>query len=133
MCRNSRSERVKDGRTLSKVNPVRTAEQISQEDCLPFSLDYASSGPDGSPSLPRRPLISTFGFSVDSKSKKTEVSNLLNRGDLTSNDGSSIRKSEEKMFNLGGFKGSLNEPLNSLDSDSKSGPKGSLFDAYSQS
>lgn len=133
MCRNSRPERVRDGFPLSKVNPVRTTEESPQEDCLPFSLDDDSNAPDGSPSLLRMPLISTFGFSVDSKPKKTEVPKPLNRVNLTSNHGSSIRKSEGQMFNLGGFKGSLNEPLKSLDSDFKSGPKGSLFHAYSHS
>ncbi|CAL5388391.1 unnamed protein product [Camellia sinensis] len=70
---------------LSESNPVRSAEESSQEDCLPFILDDDSSGPDGSPSFVRRPSMkSTYGFSLDTKVDRKEVFNTSNNMDRTS-------------------------------------------------
>lgn len=124
-----------DGFPLSEANLVRTTEESSQEDCLPFSLDDESSGPDGSPSFIRRsPIRSTYGFSLDSKSKRNEASNPSNRIESTSNQGSVTRKPDLMMFSLGRFKhseGNRNEPLKCLDSKAKSGSKGAFLYAYS--
>ncbi|KAK6120326.1 hypothetical protein DH2020_046017 [Rehmannia glutinosa] len=69
------SQRVLDG-----LPPERNTEQISQEDCLPFSLDDDSSGPDGSPSFQRRSTMkSLYGFSLGSKPDRRDISNLANR------------------------------------------------------
>ncbi|THG13916.1 hypothetical protein TEA_016071 [Camellia sinensis var. sinensis] len=82
--RNS-SPRTIDGFSLSESNPVRNAEESSQDDCLPFILDDDSSGPDGSPSFVRRPSMkSTYGFSLDTKVDRKEVFNTSNNMDRTS-------------------------------------------------
>ncbi|XP_059647115.1 serine/threonine-protein kinase ATG1c-like isoform X2 [Cornus florida] len=70
--RNRRSSRMIDGIPFTEGNPVRNSEESSQEDCLPFSLDDDSSGPDGSPSFSRRrsSMNSTYGFSLDTVNKR---------------------------------------------------------------
>ncbi|KAK6126017.1 hypothetical protein DH2020_040244 [Rehmannia glutinosa] len=78
--RNRQSLRVLDDFPLSE----RNTEESSQEDCLPFSLDDDSSGPDGNPSSPRRSTMrSMYGFSLDSKSDRRDFSNLANRTDTS--------------------------------------------------
>ncbi|KAJ8899922.1 hypothetical protein K2173_019626 [Erythroxylum novogranatense] len=63
--RGKRSSRSMDGFPLSETNPVRTMEDNSQEDNLPFLLDYDSSGPECSPSFSKKsPEVKcTYGFS----------------------------------------------------------------------
>ncbi|KAL0316350.1 UNVERIFIED_CONTAM: Serine/threonine-protein kinase ATG1c [Sesamum radiatum] len=76
--RNRQPQRVSNDFPFSE----RNAEESPQEDCLPFSLDYDSSGPDGSPSFQRRSTMrSTHGFSLDSKPDRRDIFNLANRPD----------------------------------------------------
>ncbi|KAL2229499.1 UNVERIFIED_CONTAM: Serine/threonine-protein kinase ATG1c [Sesamum indicum] len=76
--RNRQPQRVSNDFPFSE----RNAEESPQEDCLPFSLDYDSSGPDGSPSFRRRSTMrSMHGFSLDSKPDRRDIFNLANRPD----------------------------------------------------
>ncbi|KAL3536445.1 hypothetical protein ACH5RR_004906 [Cinchona calisaya] len=112
---NMRSQKIVEGFPLSELKSVENIEEVFQED-LPFSLDEDSSGPDGSPSfVGRSPIRSTYGFSLDAKSDRKEVSKVAEKMDLASNYGSAARKQD--MFNVGGLKlseGNLNEPLKSM-------------------
>ncbi|KAK9289457.1 hypothetical protein L1049_007612 [Liquidambar formosana] len=96
-------------------------EESSQEDYLPFHLDDDSSGPDGSPSHLRRrsSMRSTYGFSLDSRVDRREVSSSTsNNMDLASRYGSATHKLENTGFRLEGHRpsdGILKDPLKSLD------------------
>ncbi|PIM98854.1 Serine/threonine-protein kinase involved in autophagy [Handroanthus impetiginosus] len=75
--RNRQSERLLEDSPLSEKN----SEESSQEDYLPFILDEDSSGPEGSPSFPRRSTMrSMYGFSLDSKPDRGDTY-LANRTD----------------------------------------------------
>ncbi|KAL3640670.1 hypothetical protein CASFOL_015638 [Castilleja foliolosa] len=90
------SQRVSDGCALSE----RNAEQTSQEDCLPFSLDDDSSGPDRSPSFQRRPTVKPlYGFSLDTKPDRKDT--FASKPDIK---GSSIGR---RRFSEGNLKASL--------------------------
>ncbi|KAL8039316.1 hypothetical protein ABFS82_10G027000 [Erythranthe guttata] len=89
---------------LSRRQPdesLRYTAQNSQEDCLLFSLDDDSSGPDGSPSSPRRSTMkSTYGFSLDPKSGRRGISNVANRTEFSKYSGGP-HKTEIKGSSLG--------------------------------
>ncbi|KAI3447719.1 hypothetical protein Pfo_004384 [Paulownia fortunei] len=112
--RNRQSQRVLDDFPLSE----RNTEESSQEDCLPFSLDDDSSGPDGSPSTPRRSTMrSMYGFSLDSKSERRDFLYLANRTD-SSKYNRTPRKTEITGYSLGGrqlSEGNLKESLKTTD------------------
>ncbi|KAL3639496.1 hypothetical protein CASFOL_017403 [Castilleja foliolosa] len=92
------SQRVLDGCAISEKN----AEQSSQEDCLPFSLDNDSSGPYRSPSFQRKPAVKPlYGFSLDMKPDRKDTSNLANKPEIK---GSSIGR---RRFSEGNLKASL--------------------------
>ncbi|KAI3474416.1 hypothetical protein Pfo_029277 [Paulownia fortunei] len=120
--RNRQSQRVLDGFPLSE----RNAAQSSQEDCLPFSLDDDSSGPDGSPSFPRRfTMKSLYGFSLDSKPDRRDISNLENRTDSSKYSGAP-HKTEITESSLGSRRlseGNLKESLKTTDLGLLDNPK----------
>ncbi|KAI3474139.1 hypothetical protein Pfo_028927 [Paulownia fortunei] len=120
--RNRQSQRVLDGFPLSE----RNAEQSSQEDCLPFSLDDDSSCPDGSPSFPRRfTMKSLYGFSLDSKPDRRDISNLENRTDSSKYSGAP-HKTEITGSSLGSRRlseGNLKESLKTTDLGLLDNPK----------
>ncbi|KAG8376953.1 hypothetical protein BUALT_Bualt09G0117700 [Buddleja alternifolia] len=112
--RNRQPQRVVDSFPLSEKN----TEENSQEDCLPFSLDVDSSGPDGSPSLPRwSTMRSTYGFSLDTKPDQKDLSHSANRTD-SSKYGSVPHKPEIIRSSLGSRRlseGNLKESLKTKD------------------
>ncbi|CAI9780116.1 unnamed protein product [Fraxinus pennsylvanica] len=62
----------------------RNTEESSQEDCFPFHKDD-SCGPDKSPSSVGSSTVRyTYGFSLDSKPDRRELSNIFNKMDLCS-------------------------------------------------
>ncbi|KAL2485188.1 Protein kinase superfamily protein [Abeliophyllum distichum] len=102
----------------------RNTIETAQEDCLAFSLDDDSNGPYESPSFSRRsPMRSTYGFSLDTKVDRREVSNIdrrevSNKMELLSKYSSAPRKPEITGFSLGGKRlsvGNLNENLKTND------------------
>ena len=107
-----------DGFPFSESNPDRSTDESSQEDCLPFTLDDDSSGPDGSPSRVRRsPLRSTYGFSVDKRNDRREVLNAPNKQDIFSQHKSGGHRVEISGFrysNRRPSEGSLKESLQSV-------------------
>ncbi|KAK3037449.1 hypothetical protein RJ639_031943 [Escallonia herrerae] len=115
---NKRPTRVTGGFPLLECNPVRSRQESSQEECLPFSLDDDSSGPDGSPSFGRRsPMISTYGFSLDTKVERREVATTSDK-DFSSTYGSVREKPENTGLRLGSHRpsgGNLKESLKSMD------------------
>lgn len=119
LLRNRRPLRLMDGFPFSECNSVRNTDESSQEDCLPFTLDDDSSGPDGSPSFIRRsPMRSTYGFSLDKKVDRREVSNTLNNVDLSSKYSSARHKPENTGYRAGNCRpsdGNLKESLKSMD------------------
>lgn len=117
--RSRRSSRMVEGFPLAECNPVKNIEESSQEDCLPFILDYDSSGPEGSPSLRRRPSMkSAYGFSPDSKVDRLEASpatfnnmdHTFKYGIATHKENSTLRLDSHKSSDI-----SLTEPLKSMD------------------
>ncbi|KAK3003149.1 hypothetical protein RJ639_018675 [Escallonia herrerae] len=106
------------GFPLLECNPVRSSQESSQEECLPFSLDDDSSGPDGSPSFGRRsPMRSTYGFSLDTKVERREVANTSDK-DFSPTYGSVREKPENTGLRLGSRRpsgGNLKESLKSMD------------------
>ncbi|KAL8102311.1 serine/threonine-protein kinase ATG1c-like isoform X2 [Apium graveolens] len=117
MTRSMRSLRI-DGFPFSESNPDRSTDESSQEDCLPFTLDDDSSGPDGSPSHVRRsPLRSTYGFSVDKRNDLREVFNAPRKQDIFSKHSSGGHKGEIsglRYSNRRPSEGSLKESLQSV-------------------
>ncbi|KAL1804728.1 hypothetical protein ACET3Z_027796 [Daucus carota] len=115
--RSMRSMRI-DGFPFSESNPDRSTDESSQEDCLPFTLDDDSSGPDGSPSRVRRsPLRSTYGFSVDKRNDRREVLNAPNKQDIFSQHkrgGHRVEISGFRYSNRRPSEGSLKESLQSV-------------------
>ncbi|KAK2972292.1 hypothetical protein RJ640_014350 [Escallonia rubra] len=118
---NKRPTRVTGGLggfPLPERNPVRSRQESSQEECLPFSLDDDSSGPDGSPSFVRRsPMRSTYGFSLDTKIERREVANTSDK-DFSSTYGSVREKPENTGLRFGSRRssgGNLKESLKSMD------------------
>jgi len=103
---------------------VRSAEESSQEDCLPFTLDDYSSGPDGSPSFSKRsPIRSTYGFSLDANVDKKAVYNTSNNMDLSSKYSSARQNSENTGVRIGNrrtLEGNLKESLKSMDHRTRS-------------
>ncbi|KAL6508009.1 hypothetical protein OROGR_024204 [Orobanche gracilis] len=112
--RNRQSQRVLDGFSLSE----RNTEQISQEDCLPFSLDADSSCPDGNPSSQRKSTIkSLYGFSLDTKTDRRDISNLADKADSSIHIGAPL-KTEITGSNIGNRRfseGNLKESLKTAD------------------
>ncbi|KAM7263675.1 hypothetical protein ACFE04_001358 [Oxalis oulophora] len=91
------SSRSTDNFPSAESSPVRTADESSQDDCLPFLLDDDSSGAEGSPSFnKRKPSINTtYGFSLDTKPNRREATpSAFNNMDLTSRSGSVRNKLE---------------------------------------
>ncbi|KAA8518953.1 hypothetical protein F0562_016273 [Nyssa sinensis] len=118
LLRNKRSARIIDAFPFSERSPPRNLVETSQEDCLPFSLDDDSSGPDGSPSFVRKrsSLKSTYGFSLDTEDRR-EMSNASNQL-LTLKYSSVTHKPENSGFRLDNFRPSesnLKESLKSMD------------------
>ncbi|KAI3474134.1 hypothetical protein Pfo_028922 [Paulownia fortunei] len=111
---------------LSQRQPVEFFSKSSQEDCLPFSLDDDSSGPDGSPSFPRRfTMKSLYGFSLDSKPDRRDISNLENRTDSSKYSGAP-HKTEITESSLGSRRlseGNLKESLKTTDLGLLDNPK----------
>uniref|UniRef100_A0A5B7ANB7 Putative serine/threonine-protein kinase ATG1 n=1 Tax=Davidia involucrata TaxID=16924 RepID=A0A5B7ANB7_DAVIN len=117
--RSKRSARIIDRFPFSERNPLRNTEEMSQEDCLPFSLDDDSSGRDGSPSFVRKrsSMKSTYGFSLDTEVDRMEMSNTSNQ-DLTSKYSGVTHKPENTGFRLDNYRpseGNLKESLKSID------------------
>ena len=52
--RKGTSTRREDSNPFSEYSPLKSREESSPDDCLPFFLEDDSSGPDGSPSFLRR-------------------------------------------------------------------------------
>ncbi|XP_051113959.1 serine/threonine-protein kinase ATG1c-like isoform X2 [Andrographis paniculata] len=96
----------------------RTADEITQEDCLPFSIDYDSSGPDGNQLfLSKSSKRSMHGFSLDSKSEQKALSTLANRRD-SFKDNITTHKTEIEGSSLGSHQlseGNLKESLKTMD------------------
>ncbi|KAG6434352.1 hypothetical protein SASPL_105982 [Salvia splendens] len=93
--------------------PGRNAEENSQEDCLPFSLDDDSSVPVGSPSPKRSTMRSMYGFSLDSKFEQRDYLNLATRAGSSKNN-SGPCKTRITGSNLGSHQlseGNLKESL----------------------
>ncbi|GFY83679.1 protein kinase superfamily protein [Actinidia rufa] len=115
LLRKRRSQRTIDSFPFSEHNRVRNAEG-RQDDCLPFSLDDDSRGPDRSPSFVRRPSMkSTIGFSLGDRK---EVSNTADKMDLTSKFNSVSHKPENTSFRLDSRRpseGNLKESFKSTD------------------
>lgn len=116
-----RSSQIFNGFPLAECNPLRNADDSSQEDCMPFPLDDDSSGPEGSPSFMRRmsSMKSTYGFSLDSKVDRRErVFNTPNNMDLASKYSSASRKPEITGFRIDSVRPSdvnVNEPVKSME------------------
>ncbi|KZV51752.1 hypothetical protein F511_11440 [Dorcoceras hygrometricum] len=111
MRRNSQTQRVSAG----FPPPERNTEENTLEDCLPFSLDGDSSGPDQSPSFTRRSSTKPmYGFSLNSKPDQRQISNPRNRTDLLSKFSSAPQQTENSGFSLGNqrlLEGNLKESL----------------------
>ncbi|KAM7526395.1 hypothetical protein LguiA_016297 [Lonicera macranthoides] len=124
LSRSRRPSRLIEGFPFSEHNFVRSAEESSQEDCLPFTLDDDSSGPDGSPSFSKRsPIRSTYGFSLDTKVDKKAVYNTSNNMDLSSKYSSTRQNYENTGFRIGNrrpLEGNLKESLKSMDHRTRS-------------
>ncbi|KAG5550299.1 hypothetical protein RHGRI_015305 [Rhododendron griersonianum] len=116
LLRNRRSPKTIVGFPFSERSPVRNAEEGSQEDNLPFSLDDVSNGPDRSPSFVRKPSMkSTVGFSVGDRK---EVSTTSNNMDLSSKFSSVAHKPENTSLRLDSripSEGNLKESFKSAD------------------
>ena len=85
-----RAQKIIDNFPLFELNLVGKIEEIAQQD-LPSSLDDDSSGLDGSPSfVGMSPIKSTYGFSLDAKADRKEVSKAAEKKDLASNYGVSV-------------------------------------------
>lgn len=100
---------------LFESKPVRDVAESSQDDCLPFFLDDDSSGPEGSPSRPKRrsSMKSTYGFSVDTKHGREATSNAGKNMDLRYGnklDNTNLRHDSYKLSDE-----NLNEPPKCLD------------------
>ncbi|KAL5991708.1 hypothetical protein ACLOJK_012618 [Asimina triloba] len=76
LSQNAFNQSLRSSRTLSRPKDSfpqvacslpRQTEEISQDDCLPFSIDDDSSGPDGSTFMPlkRNLTVPTYKFSAD--------------------------------------------------------------------
>lgn len=107
--------RSADDFPLFESKPMRDAAESSQDDCLPFFLDDDSSGPEGSPSCPKRrsSMKSTYGFSVDTKHGREATSNAVNNLDLRYGnklDNTNLRHDSYKLSDE-----NLNEPPKCLD------------------
>ncbi|XP_023874179.2 serine/threonine-protein kinase ATG1c isoform X2 [Quercus suber] len=117
-----RSSRLLDEFPSSECNPVRSMEESSPDDCLPFFLDDDSSGAEGSPSfLKRRPsMTSTYGFSLDTKVDKREAASTTSNNIIpTSRHGSSTDKLESTSPKLDSHRPPSNrnliDPLKPMD------------------
>ncbi|KAL6998362.1 Serine/threonine-protein kinase ATG1c [Sarracenia purpurea var. burkii] len=102
LLRSRRSPRVLDGFALPEINLVTNAEQIPQEDRLPFILDDGSTAPDGSPFFLRsKPSMkSTYGFSLDAAIDRKEAPNTSNNMNFTSKYGTVMHRPENTGFRL---------------------------------
>ncbi|XP_058215222.1 serine/threonine-protein kinase ATG1c-like isoform X2 [Rhododendron vialii] len=116
LLRNRRSPKTIVGFPFSERSPVRNAEEGSQEDNLPFSLDDVSNGSDRSPSFVRKPSMkSTVGFSVGDRK---EVPTTSNNMDLSSKFSSVAHKPENTSLRLDSripSEGNLKESFKSAD------------------
>ncbi|MFS7943436.1 putative protein kinase Group-Pl-3 family [Helianthus anomalus] len=74
LSRDRRPQRTTDRFSYPKGPSFKNIEDNSQEDNLPFSLDYDSSGPDGSPQFIKRSPPTTYGFSLDKEADKGDLS-----------------------------------------------------------
>ncbi|CAH8265103.1 unnamed protein product [Arabidopsis lyrata] len=93
--------RTMDGFLSSGSSPSRNMEESSQDDCLPFLLDYDSSGPEGSPSYLKKTssMKSSSGFKVDTKIERKEAeSSPLKYTEFTSGYSSVDQKVENNRF-----------------------------------
>ncbi|XP_075517303.1 serine/threonine-protein kinase ATG1c isoform X1 [Primulina tabacum] len=106
----SQPQRVTAGLPVAE----RNTEGNTLEDCLPFSLDGDSSGPDQGPSFTRPSIKPIHGFSLNSKPGQREISNLQNRTDLPSKYSSVPQQTEILSSSLGSQRlseGNLKESL----------------------
>jgi serine/threonine-protein kinase ULK/ATG1 len=114
--RNRRSPKTIGGFPFSERNAARNAEEGSQEDKLPFSLDDDYNGPDRSPSFARKPpMKSTVGFSLGNRK---EVSTASNDRDLSFKFSSIAQKPETTSLRLESRRrseGNLKESFKSAD------------------
>ncbi|XP_076955330.1 serine/threonine-protein kinase ATG1c-like isoform X2 [Bidens hawaiensis] len=70
-----RPRKTTEGFSYPKSPAFKNKEEHIQEDNLPFSLDYDSNGPYGSPPVIKKsPLRSTYGFSLDTEADKRDSS-----------------------------------------------------------
>ncbi|KAE8684793.1 Kinase superfamily protein isoform 2 [Hibiscus syriacus] len=112
-----RSRRIsRTGYSFSESSPVRNTDESFQEDCLPFSLDDDSSGPEGSPSFgkKRSSMKSPRGFSPDKKDTRGQSSSPLNKVDFTAKYSGTRHKLDVVSDET------LHEPLKSMDQISTS-------------
>ncbi|XP_016473571.2 serine/threonine-protein kinase ATG1c-like isoform X1 [Nicotiana tabacum] len=93
---NQRPQRVIDGFSLAKCNPVRSTEKTFQEDGLPFSLDDYSSSPFTG--IPQR---SSCGHSQVARADRKEVSSAPSRIDPPLDCSNITHKSDTIGFSPG--------------------------------
>lgn len=129
ICRNRRSPKTIGGFPFSERNAARNAEEGSQEDKLPFSLDDDYNGPGRSPSFARKPpMKSTVGFSLGNRK---EVSTASNDMDLSSKFSSIAQKPETTSLRLESHRpseGNLKESFKSADQmPMDTHPRGNFF------
>lgn len=99
VCRNKQSQRLIDGFPVSGRNTVETA----REDCLHFNRDDDNSSAGESPSSSRRsPMRSMYGFFLDKKVDRREVSTISNKLQPISKDNKAPHIPEITGFSLGG-------------------------------
>ncbi|KAK6943600.1 Protein kinase domain [Dillenia turbinata] len=119
--RSRRSSATIESSPMLDCNPLGNAEEFSQEDCLPFSLEDDSSGPEGSPSyLGRRSTMkSTYGFSLGTKADvREDISTASNNIGLASRGTSIARPVENTGFRFDNgrtYDGSIKESTKLVD------------------
>ncbi|XP_022846633.1 serine/threonine-protein kinase ATG1c-like isoform X2 [Olea europaea var. sylvestris] len=97
--RNKQSQRLIDGSPVSGRSTVETA----REDCLHFNRDDDNSSAGESPSSSRRsPMRSMYGFFLDKKVDRREVSTISNKLQPISKDNKAPHIPEITGFSLGG-------------------------------
>ncbi|XP_071700734.1 serine/threonine-protein kinase ATG1c-like isoform X2 [Rutidosis leptorrhynchoides] len=114
LLRDIRPRRTTGGYSFPKSPGFKNKEENSQDD-LPFTLDDDSSGPDGSPLVRRSPLRSTYGFSLDTETNRSDSSKDM---EISSRYSSSRHKPDVIGFataNRRSSDGNLKESLRSIE------------------
>ncbi|KAI7750013.1 hypothetical protein M8C21_021231, partial [Ambrosia artemisiifolia] len=112
--RDRRPRRTTDRFSYPKGQTFKT-EENSQEDNLPFSFDYDSTGPVGSPHLIKRSPPTTYGFSLETEVDKRDLSKNM---EISSRYSSIRQKPDNNGFPLGNRRsseGNLKDSLRSVD------------------